>query len=61
MDRKAFERGADTRSAQIQAFALLAHLSDTNILYRGGTGVLAYVQSTANDFLAQHHARTNWR
>jgi triphosphoribosyl-dephospho-CoA synthetase len=57
--RKALERVADTQSAQIQAFALLAHLSDTNILYRGGTGVLAYVQRIANDFLAQHHARKN--
>ena len=60
MDRRtALERGADTQSVQIQVFALLAHLSDTNILYRGGTVVLAYVQSTANDFLAQHHARKN--
>ncbi|HWZ70253.1 MAG TPA: triphosphoribosyl-dephospho-CoA synthase MdcB [Casimicrobiaceae bacterium] len=52
--RQALERGADPQRAQVQAlFALLAQVADTNVLYRGGTVALAYVQRTANDFLAQ--------
>lgn len=52
--RQALERGADPRRAQIQAlFELIANVSDSNVLYRGGTAALAYVQGTANDFLAQ--------
>jgi triphosphoribosyl-dephospho-CoA synthase len=52
--RQALQRGADPQRAQLQAlFALLAHVSDTNVLYRGGTAALAYVHRTANDFLSQ--------
>ncbi len=52
--RQALRRGADPRRAQIQAlFALLAHVSDSNVLYRGGPAALAYVQETAGAFLAQ--------
>lgn len=52
--RQALRRGADPERAQLQAlFALLANVSDTNVLYRGGTAALAYVQRTANDFLLQ--------
>jgi triphosphoribosyl-dephospho-CoA synthase len=52
--RDALKRGAGPQAAQLQAlFALLAQVSDTNVLYRGGTAALAYVQRTANDFLSQ--------
>ncbi len=52
--RQALDRGAGPQRAQIQAlFALLAHVSDTNVLYRGGTAALAYVQGSAHDFLSQ--------
>lgn len=51
--RQALERGADPRRAQIQAlFALLANVSDSNVLYRGGKAGLAYVHGAANEFLA---------
>jgi triphosphoribosyl-dephospho-CoA synthase len=52
--RQALERGADPQRAQVQAlFALLAHVSDTNILHRGGAAALAYIQRAAGDFLLQ--------
>ena len=43
----------DVRSAQCHAFfALLARVEDTNVLYRGGDGALAFMQGQANAFLA---------
>ena len=51
--RDALARGADTERAQLHAlFSLLAQLTDTNVLYRGGAEGLALVRDGAAEFLA---------
>ena len=51
--RNALRRGLDTRRALLQTlFVLIAHLQDTNLLYRGGADGLAFARHTAMDFLA---------
>jgi len=49
--RDALARGCDVRHARLSAFfALLAHVDDTNVLYRGGAQGLAFVQRVAREF-----------
>lgn len=49
--RAARLRGHDERCARITAlFALLAHVDDTNVLHRGGTAALAFVQARGRAF-----------
>jgi triphosphoribosyl-dephospho-CoA synthase len=49
--RDAFARGCDARHARLSAFfALLAHVDDTNVLYRGGIEGLAFVRRAARAF-----------
>jgi len=49
--RGALARGCDARLARVSAFfALLAHVDDTNILYRGGPKALAFVRRRAQEF-----------
>lgn len=51
--RTALARGAEARAAQIHAlFSLLACVADTNVLYRGGSDALQWLQRQAGDFLA---------
>lgn len=51
--RTALARGAEARAAQIHAlFSLLACVADTNVLYRGGSDALRWLQRQAGDFLA---------
>jgi triphosphoribosyl-dephospho-CoA synthase len=51
--RHALSSGADERSARIHAFfVLLASVTDTNVLYRGGAGALQRVHAGAAEFLA---------
>ena len=48
----AIANGADERAARLHAFfVLLASVDDTNVLYRGGKGVLERVQRSAGEFL----------
>jgi len=50
--RLALRCGADVEAAKLHAlFALLAHVADTNLLYRGGRDGLAYVRCHAQAFL----------
>ena len=52
--RDALARGADTQFALLHTlFALLSLTADTNVLYRGGTGGLQFIQSQAGAFLAR--------
>ena len=45
--------GLGRRRALVQTlFALIAHLTDTNLLHRGGAGGLKYAQNAARQFLA---------
>lgn len=47
-------RPGDASAARVQAcFALIAAVSDTNLLHRGGAGGLAFAQRRARDFLAR--------
>jgi len=49
--RGAIAHGCDARHARLSAFfALLAHVDDTNVLYRGGAEGLAFVQRVAREF-----------
>lgn len=51
--RASLARGADQLRATVQCFfTLLAELSDTNLLYRGGPAGLGYAQAAAREFLA---------
>lgn len=50
--RSALARGADTEHALLHAFfMLLAGTADTNVLYRGGTEGLLFIQLQASEFL----------
>jgi len=50
--RSALARGADTQHALLHAFfVLLAETPDTNVLFRGGTEGLQFIQTQAADFL----------
>lgn len=52
--RSARRAGAPSQAARLQAFFhLLAHLEDTNLLYRGGREGLAWMRDTAARFLAE--------
>jgi triphosphoribosyl-dephospho-CoA synthase len=52
--RDALARGTDTQIALVHTlFVLLARTADTNVLYRGGTEGLQYMQSQAGKFLAR--------
>jgi triphosphoribosyl-dephospho-CoA synthase len=61
--RRALGRGANVEAAQLHAlFALLAHVTDTNLLYRGGRDALAYVRGSAQAFLREGGVFTSgWR
>jgi triphosphoribosyl-dephospho-CoA synthase len=51
--RWAIECGAGNSAAQLHAFfALLAHVEDTNVLYRGGPHALEWIRGEAAAFLA---------
>jgi triphosphoribosyl-dephospho-CoA synthase len=51
--RTAIARTTDVEAAQMHAlFALLAHVVDTNVLYRGGPEALAFVHREAAAFIA---------
>jgi len=50
--RSALARGADTRFALLHTFfVLLASTMDTNVLFRGGTEGLEFIQTQAGEFL----------
>jgi triphosphoribosyl-dephospho-CoA synthase len=50
----ALARGVDTQFALVHTlFVLLARTTDTNVLYRGGTEGLQFIQSQAGEFLAR--------
>jgi len=50
--RSALGRTDDVQAASLHAlFALLAHVTDTNLLYRGGRDALDYVRGNARTFL----------
>ncbi|MES2741202.1 MAG: triphosphoribosyl-dephospho-CoA synthase MdcB [Pseudomonadota bacterium] len=52
--RRTLDAGRDLRHARIDAlFALMAHLSDSNVLHRGGRAGALTVQRQARRFLAQ--------
>jgi triphosphoribosyl-dephospho-CoA synthase len=61
--REALDRGADAERAQLHAlFTLLSRVADTNVLYRGGTAGLNFVQRNAKEFLTQGGVFSpNWR
>nr|WP_321985888.1 triphosphoribosyl-dephospho-CoA synthase MdcB [uncultured Lichenicoccus sp.] len=61
--RAARAKGADERSARVQAcFALIAGLEDTNLLHRGGRDGLAFAQGSARRFLAHGGvAQPDWQ
>lgn len=61
--REALGRGADAERAQLHAlFTLLSRVADTNVLYRGGTAGLNFVQRNAKEFLTQGGVFSpNWR
>lgn len=51
--RKSLRCGLKRRQALVQTlFVLIAHLEDTNLLYRGGASGLDFAQAAARDFLA---------
>lgn len=51
--RTSLGSGLGRRRALVQTlFALIAHLTDTNLLYRGGAGGLDYARRAAAEFLA---------
>ena len=51
--RDATSRGADAKCAHLHAFfALLAHVDDTNVLYRGGCEAALALKRGAADFIA---------
>jgi triphosphoribosyl-dephospho-CoA synthase len=51
--RDCLRRGCDQRRTLLQTlFVLIAHLEDTNLLYRGGTSGLRFARNAAGDFLA---------
>lgn len=61
--RDALARGATLRHATVDAiFALMAHISDTNVYHRGGAEGASAVRDAARDFL-QHGGTANpqWR
>ena len=50
--RSVLARGADTRFALLHTFfVLLASTTDTNVLFRGGTEGLEFIQTQAGEFL----------
>lgn len=50
--RGALARGSETQLALLHTFfVLLAQISDTNVLYRGGSEGLVFIQAQAKDFL----------
>lgn len=50
--RSALARGAETEHALLHTFfVLLASTTDTNVLYRGGTEGLQFIQAQAGEFL----------
>ena len=57
-----YSKTADQNKASIQTlFALMAHLQDTNIVWRGGLSALYIVQDMAKQFLARGGVlQTNW-
>jgi triphosphoribosyl-dephospho-CoA synthase len=61
--REALAATGDADRAAVQAlFALIAHLDDTNLLWRGGSAGLAFAQHAARAFLAAGGVRdTLWR
>ncbi|MEO6975499.1 MAG: triphosphoribosyl-dephospho-CoA synthase MdcB [Gallionella sp.] len=61
--RGALARGADTQHALLHAFfVLLAETPDTNVLFRGGTEGLWYIQTQAADFLERGSVfEAGWR
>ena len=51
--RQALARGADAEHARLHAFfALLAHVDDTNVLYRGGPDAALHLKRGAADFMS---------
>lgn len=60
--REALGAGLARRNALVQTlFVLIAHLEDTNLLYRGGIEGLRFAQATAQAFLAEGGtARHDW-
>ena len=52
--RQSLSAGCNASMAQLDSFfALMAHISDTNIYHRGGTAGVDYARAAARDFLAQ--------
>ena len=52
--RDALDRGAETQLAFLHTFfVLLAETKDTNVLFRGGTEGLLFIQTQARDFLGR--------
>jgi triphosphoribosyl-dephospho-CoA synthase len=60
--RNALDSGLGRRRALVEAlFALIAHVTDTNLLYRGGAEGLAYARNAARQFLwAGGTRRRDW-
>ncbi len=61
--RDALVRGGAANAARVQAFfALMAELTDTNLLHRGGAAGLAFAQTAARQFLdAGGVHRSGWQ
>jgi triphosphoribosyl-dephospho-CoA synthase len=61
--RAALTRTADREAASVHCFfSVMAVLSDTNLLYRGGPAGLRYAQAAARRFLAEGGVeRADWR
>jgi len=61
--RFALARGADAQQALLHTFfVLLAQTADTNVLFRGGSEGLQFIQSQAGEFLARGSVfETGWQ